>query len=329
MTVIDVHTHMLSQEWLDLLLEHGETYRLRGGTTGGADRGVIERGGAPFLSLTPGMFDYDMRLAEMDKAGVDVAIVSLTCPNVYWGGEETSARAARLVNGQMTRADHAYPGRIRHFASLPWQYPERAIAELDRACAEGAVGVMVLANIDGAALTEPRFASIWSAIDERGLPVLVHPTTPPGIEAMDMDRYHLAWSVGFTFDTTLALSRMILDGFFDRHPNLKIIGSHAAGYLPFLMGRLDQGFRSFESARAVLTEPPSSYAGRIYADSIAYSPASLALTVDVLGERNVLFGSDYPHKCGRMDEVLDLVGTLPDAQAELVRSTNAQRLFAL
>lgn len=324
--IIDVHTHMLSQDWLDLLVERSGAYTLRD-APGGAR--AVYRGGTAFMTLTPGMFDYDLRIAEMDKAGVDLAIVSLTCPSVYWGGEEVSVRGARMINDHMAAERRRRPDRIGFLATLPWQYPAAAVAELERACELGAAGVMVLANIDGRSLTDPAFADVWRAIDERALPVLVHPTTPPGVEDMDIERYHLVWSVGFTFDTTLALARMVLDGFLERYPNLKIIGSHAAGTLPFLMGRLDTGHRSFAAAREAIAEIPSTYAGRVYADSIAYSPASLALTVEVLGERNVLFGSDYPHKCGRMDECVDLVATLPAAQADLVRSGNAARIFDL
>lgn len=326
MTVIDVHTHMLSEEYVRLLVEKGGAYSV-GSAPGGHQ--AVRRGGAPFMTLTPGMFDYDLRIVEMDKAGVDVAVVSLTCPNVYWGGEEVSARAARLVNDQMADAARGYPGRVRFLASLPWQYPRRAVAELERAVGEGAVGVMVLANIDGVTLTDPRFADVWAAIDQRGLPVLVHPTAPPGVDQLDMGRYHLAWSVGFTFDTTLALARMILDGFFDRYSRLKIIGGHAGGYLPFLLARLDQGFRSFEASRETITELPSSYAPRIYVDSIVYSKEALEFTVATFGASNVLFGTDYPHKCGQMDQMLALAGELPPAQRDAVTGGNAERIFPL
>jgi aminocarboxymuconate-semialdehyde decarboxylase len=211
MSVIDVHTHMLSEDYLKLLVRHGEKYTVESVS----DSRVLHRGGASFLTLTPGMFDYDQRIAAMDKAGVDVSVVSLSCPNVFWGDRDASLAAALLTNDQMADAQRAYGGRVRFLASLPWQHRDAAIAELDRALGLGAVGVMVLANIDGASLTDPAFAGVWAAIDDRSLPVLVHPTTPPGVEAMDMTRYHLSWSVGFTFDTTLALARMILDGFFD------------------------------------------------------------------------------------------------------------------
>lgn len=324
--IVDCHTHMLSSGYLDLLAAHGAPYSL--GAVAGGDR-AVHRAGAPFMTLTPGMFDYDLRLAEMDKAGVDLSIVSLTCPNVYWGDAATSQTAARLVNDDMAAAARRYPDRIRFLASLPWQHPDLAVAELARARDAGAVGVMVLANVDGESLTAPRFADVWAAIDAAALPVLVHPTAPPGVEALDMQRYNLVATVGFTFDTTLALSRMIFDGFFDRYPRLTVIGGHAGGYLPFLLGRLDAWHRAFAPARETIAALPSTYADRVFVDSIVYTTGALDLTVEVFGTRNVLYGSDYPHKNGRMDEILDLVGQLPPDVAAQVRGENAQRLFKL
>ena len=141
----------------------------------------------------------------------------------------------------MADAQSRYPDRIRWFASLPWEYPQRAVEELERSCAKGAVGVMVLANVAGKSLTDPMFAPIWAAIDQRALPVLVHPTDPPGVDLMDMTKFDLSWSVGFMFDTTLAITRMIFEGFFDQYPNLKVIASHGGGTLPYLVGRFEKG----------------------------------------------------------------------------------------
>ncbi|MCK6210536.1 amidohydrolase family protein [Georgenia sp. EYE_87] len=327
MSVVDIHTHMVNQEWLDMLLEHSAGKYTVGEVPGGDQ--AVYKGGTAFMTLTPGMFDYEGRIRAMDAAGVDVSVISLTCPNVFWGGQEISERAARLVNDDMAQAQGAYPDRVRYFASIPWQYPERAVAELERACGQGAVGVMVLANIDGASLTDPRFAPVWEEINRRGLPVLVHPASPPGVEQMDMDQFHLVWSVGFTFDTTLALSRMIMDGFFEKYTNLKIIGGHAGGYLPFVMTRLDQGFRSFESCREKITRLPSSYLNQIYVDSIVYDTRTLNATLDIMGTDNVLYGTDFPHRNGKMEEITEIVGTLPEKQSSKIFGANAERIFNL
>jgi aminocarboxymuconate-semialdehyde decarboxylase len=128
---------------------------------------AIHLDGAPFMTPVPAMFDYDLRIRTMNDVGVDVCIVSLTCPNCYWGGPDVSLKAARIMNDDMAAARTAHPDRLRWFASLPWQYPERALPELERSVAAGASGVMVLANIDGHPLTDDAFAAIWSAIDAR------------------------------------------------------------------------------------------------------------------------------------------------------------------
>src|SRR5437868_7320918 len=219
------------------------------------------------MTPVPAMFDYALRLRTMDEHGVDICIVSLTCPNCYWGGPEISLKAARIMNDDMAAAQTAHPDRLRWFASLPWQYPDLALGELGRACDAGARGVMVLANVDGRPLTDPAFASIWTAIDARRLAVLVHPTAPPGVAEMDMARFQLTASIGFTFDTSLAIARMIYDGFFDRYRDLSIIASPGGGALPYLISRMDQCFDNIPACREKISARPSEYCSRIYADA--------------------------------------------------------------
>jgi len=325
--VIDVHTHCLTEQWFSLLQQHGgPRYSVR--AVAGGMR-AIHLDGAPFMTPVPAMFDYDLRIKTMNDVGVDVCIVSLTCPNCYWGGPEVSLQAARLMNDDMAAARTAHPDRLRFFASLPWQYPELALPELERASAAGASGVMVLANVDGRPLTDPAFAPIWSAIDARSLPVLVHPTAPPGVDAMDMVRFQLTASIGFTFDTSLAIARMIYDGFFDRYRKLRIIAAHGGGALPYLVSRMDQCFDNIPACREKISARPSEYVPKILADAVVFAPEVLDLCLKVFGADNVLYGSDYPHTIGDMPGCLKRVNGLADAAKDKVRGRNAQRVFGL
>src|SRR6185369_14900524 len=176
----------------------------------------------------------------------------------------TSASAARESNATMAEAQRTYPGRIRWLASLPWEYPARAVEELARSCDEGAVGVMVIANIAGRSLTEAAFAPIWKEIDRRALPVLVHPGEPPGADLMDMGLYDLSWSVGFMFYTTLAITRIVFDGFLDRYPSLKLIVAHGGATLPYLVGRFEKGDEVELASRRRMTAHPLDYLRRMY-----------------------------------------------------------------
>ena len=193
----------------------------------------------------------------MDAAGIDVSIVSLTCPNVYWGGEDVSSDAARESNASMAEAQRRYQDRIRWFTSLPWEYPTRAVEELRRSYDEGAVGVMVIANVAGRSLTEPAFAPIWAEIDRRALPVLIHPGEPPGSDVMDMGSYDLSWLVGFMFDTTLAVTRMIFDGFLDRYAEPQAHRSARRRHPPLPRRPDEKGDEVELPARRRMTAPPT------------------------------------------------------------------------
>lgn len=325
--VIDVHTHMLSREWLALLQKHGRPRYTVKAVAGGLR--AIHLEGSPFMTPVPNMFDWEARIDNMNKAAVDVAIVSLTCPSVYWGGEKVSTQAARHMNDEFALAQKTWPKRIRWFASLPWQYPKAALLELKRALKAGAVGVMVIANVSGRHLTDPLFDPIWKAIDDARLPVLVHPGAPPGSKALGMHEFQLSAPLGFTFDTSLAVSRMIFDGFFDRYTKLKIIAAHGGGALPFLVGRLDICWENIPAARAKTTEKPSNYLRQVYADSVVFRQDALDMAVSVFGTNNVLYGSDYPHTIGDMKGCLARVDALPGDVREKVRGRNAERIFRL
>ena len=158
--VIDVHTHMLNHAWLKLLEQHGRPRYTLKAVTGGLR--AIHLDGAPFMTPVPPMFDWDLRVANMSKARVDIAVVSLTCPNVFWGGPEVSLKAARHMNDEFAKAQTAHPDRIRWFASLPWQHADLATEELKRAVAKGYTVVPTLSEsraFDGVR-TDPAFQEL-------------------------------------------------------------------------------------------------------------------------------------------------------------------------
>ena len=327
MPVIDIHTHVLGDEWLRLLRAHGAPRYAVIDNPGRLP--TISFDGAPFLTPSPGHFDYELRIRDMDAAGVDTGILSLTCPNVYWGSAQASMQAARSNNEEMAAAQARYPGRLRWMASMPWLHTHEAIDELHRARAAGAVGVMVLANIDGLALTEARFAPIWEAIDRLGLAVLLHPCAPPGTREMTLDEYALVASVGFMFDTTLAVTRMMFDGFLDRYPNLKLIVAHAGATLPYIVGRLDACFEKMPATRTRTSTRPSDWMRHLYYDTVTYSQEALELCIALAGADRVMYGSDYPHNIGDMTGCLARVDALPADLVDAVRGATAAQVFGL
>jgi aminocarboxymuconate-semialdehyde decarboxylase len=324
MPVIDIHTHLACPEWFDLLKNHGGRYDVR---EIGQGKTAIFADGHAFGLLHPKLFDREGRLAEMDEAGVDISILSLTTPGVIWGGAEVSDHAARISNDCLAEAQDVHPERFRWMATLPMQYPGAALAELQRAVAAGAIGVMVGANVDDVPLTDPQFAEIWAELDRLGLPVVIHPTVPPGAPHMTLNEYHLIAMVGFVVDTTLATARMIFDGFLDRYPNLKLIVPHAGGTLPYLAGRLDNGYRLLPACSENISAPPSSYLARLYYDDALSRADAIGLCKAVCGDGHLMHGSDYPFvEPGRS---LGWTSELKGGEKDAILGANAAALFGI
>ena len=325
MPVIDIHTHSLSDNWLKLVREKGRPELDIGKNAKGGE--FLVEFGTPSMAFHKAMFDYEQRIRDMDAEAIDVSVVSLTSPNAFWGTEEISTECARIMNDDMAAAQRYYPDSIRFFATLPWEFPEKAARELERAVQLGAVGVMTLANVRGKFLNDPEFDPIWADVERRGMPVLIHPTVPPGSERMDLGTHSLLGPVGFMFDTTLAIARMIMDGFFDRYSDIKVIASHAGGYLPYVSKRMDLFFERTDSEKQI-TNLPSTYLERIYYDSIIYQGDGLQSLINLAGADRVLFGTDYPHAAD-IPELKRLAGALPSDQAVKVLGKAAEKIFAL
>ncbi|HEV8310912.1 MAG TPA: amidohydrolase family protein [Methylomirabilota bacterium] len=330
MALIDVHNHILSKTWVELLASYGgHRYQTARDPEG---RTIVLRKGARFLGLTDAMFDPEMRLRAMDEVGVAIELLSYTCPNCYWADGRAAETVARAMNDHLADVCARWPDRFRGLGSVPLQDVDLALKELERAVDQlGMVGLIVLANVNETPLDDPRFEPFWAALNERRLPVLLHPTVPPGVEAMGMDRYGLVPTIGFMIDTTLAVTRMILAGIFERYPEWPLIVGHTGATLPFIAGRLDQCHRFIPETRARLSQAPSTYLKRLYYDTVCYDEHALELAYKLAGPERLLYGSDYPHTIGDMAGCARRIEALPipEAEKELIRSGNARRLFGL
>lgn len=321
--VIDVHTHMYSPGWMKQV-DAAKDPNFHLGPS--KNRELVYRG--EFIgAIVPAMLDYDIRLKAMDEAGVDIAVISLTAPNVYWGTRKQSAAAARAINDDYRDAEQKHDGRIRWFASLPWQNADDSIEELKRAKKNGALGICMLTNILGHALTEEQYRPIWREIEAMQLPVFVHPTLP-FVDGMGLKGYGLGNTIGFTTETSLCFARMILDGFLDDFPHLNLIACHGGGELPYLIARFDRMWEKSRGPRKIET-PPSTYLSRLWYDSIVYDQKTMNFLIESVGADRVMYGSDYPFSIGDMPGVLKRVDALAPGARDAVRSGNAMRLFDL
>jgi aminocarboxymuconate-semialdehyde decarboxylase len=324
MVCIDVHTHMMSSSWVDAIGKNKKYGRIKV-----KNKNMIALAGRPYIPVEDEMLDYERRIEDMDRAGVDLAIISLTTPSVYWANKIEAVKLSRIVNTEMADQQKNFSDRLRFFATLPWQYPEEAVTELSNALELGAIGVFVGANIEGISLTDPSLEPIWSKINALSLPVLVHPAVPLDAAMGNLSQFNLIQSVGFVCDTTVAISRMIFDGFFESYPNLKLIAAHVGGTLPFISGRLDACYDFMAPCREKISVKPSEYLRHIYYDSLGFTTRAIQMCLDVGGADHVMYGSDYPHLIGHMDSAKDRVSALPNQYHKKIFEKTATKVFNL
>lgn len=290
---IDAHTHFQPAGFLRALLDAGR-YEV---VPGVGDQLIVKERGARFLTIVPEMADPAERVAAMDADGIDVQVLTVSVPQVYFVRDLAAVELARECNDALADVVAQHPDRFRALASIPLTASAHdATEELVRCMDDLAMpGFLIGANIDGTPLDDPKLDDFYAEASRRGAVMHIHPMPPAGIETLD--RYALAPLVGYMFDTTQALARLIFSGFFERYPGIRVIGSHLGGALPFLMARLDAGYRSYPDCQGI-DEPPSTIARRLYLDTTNASPAAIALAAQVVGEDHLLFGSDYPHVVG-------------------------------
>ncbi len=319
---IDMHTHFLTRALADALRGRDELPQIVAGDGGE----LVAYAPGVAYPLLPDMVDLDAKLATLDEAGIDLAVLSVNIPGVDYFAAADSVALARAVNDELLDAVGRHPDRLAAIATLPWPDPGAAAEELRRAVGLGLRGAMTYANVAGRPLDEPELRVVFGAAAELDVPVLLHPTRP--IYSQNIDVHMLVPVVGFLFETTVAVLRLVYDGVYDRHPELKLIIGHTGSLIPHLAGRID-----FEGGRlgagAGLQTPTLEALRRLYTDTISAWPPALRSALDFHGPERVLLGTDAPFwPPERTYAPLAELDLEPEV-AEAVNWRNAARLFGL
>jgi len=322
----DLHTHYYPDAFFRLIEQVGGAFSFGTDPTG---RAIIRYRGSRFFGITPPMTDPARRIDDMDRVGIDVEVLSLSTPNVYFAPPERQAEVARLVNDAYAELAARHPKRFKGFASIPMDDPDAALRELERTQGELRMnGVIVLSNINGRALTDPRYRPFFAECDRRRVCVFIHPMIPASAEPFA--EYVLGPIIGFPFDTTLAVARLCYAGVFRELPNIRWILGHLGGAVPYLMERMDNGYRDFAECRVNIDELPSTYLKRLYYDTVSFSPTALTLAREVVGAEHLVMGSDYPHLLGSIDRAVSSIEALdiPNADKERIFSGTARQILS-
>lgn len=303
---LDLHTHYYPPIYFDKIRDLPSEFSFDKSPSG---QTIIKYRGARFFGVTPPMTDVGRRLEDMDRVGIDVEVISLSTPNVFFTDAEHQPGIARLVNDAYAELIALHPARFKGFASIPMDAPDAALNELHRAIDELKLnGVILLSNIGGKPLTSPEYRPFFVEANRMKLCILLHPMLPSNTEPFR--EYVLGPIVGFMFDTTLAVARLCFDGMLREFPDIRWIVGHLGGAVPYLMERMDNGWRDFPECRAKIDELPSVYLKRLYYDTVNFNPHMLMMVREMIGADRMVLGSDYPHLLGSIERAVSSIESL-------------------
>jgi len=322
---LDLHTHYYPEVFFQMIRDTPSEFSFDKDPTG---RTIITHRGARFFGITPPMTDPAKRLEDMDRVGIDVEVISLSTPNIFFADAQRQPEVARILNDAYAELIARHPARFKGFASIPMDNPDAALRELHRAIDELKLsGVVLLSNIQGRPLTAPEYRPFFEEADRMQLCIFLHPMIP--VYSEPFKEYVLGPLVGFPFDTTLAVARMCFAGMLRELPNIRWVIGHLGGAIPYLMERLDNGYRDFAECRVNIDELPSVYLKRLYYDTVTFSPYNLRMARDLVGVDHMVMGSDYPHLLGSIERSVSSIQDLaiPEVEKQQIFSGTAMSIL--
>jgi 2,3-dihydroxybenzoate decarboxylase len=280
----------------------------------------------------------DLRLRDMDQTGIARQLLLLTAPGVQVFEADTAMGLARSSNDEMAEAIRRHTDRFSGLAAIAPQNPVAAAKELERGVTTlGLKGAVVNSHTRGEYLDDPKYWTIFEAAEALGVPVYIHPTTPPAAMIGPFLERGLDSAIfGFAVETALHALRIVVAGVFDRFPKLQIVLGHLGEGLPYWLFRIDFMHQRMVGANRYagvqkLARKPSEYLKEnfsITTSGMAWAPPIL-YAIGVMGIERVMYGMDYPYQF--VPEEVAVTDELPisDAEKKMLYQSNAERVFSL
>ena len=316
--IIDLENHFVTDAWVSILSENQGFPRVE------TDRatGLLNLHYHPDTSMPLGLIGklLDLgagRIAALDAAGIDVAVLSQATPGVESLDPSIGTRLARATNDALAEAIAVHPNRFQGFAALAPNDVDSAVRELERAVLDlGLKGWHTLSNFGDTFLDDKRYWPILAKVEELNVPIYIHPTIPT-IPQLRTYGWGLAGAAfGFGVDTSLVMMRLLLSGAFDAFPRLKIILGHYGEGFPFMMDRVNRPFlqghvRTDPRIAPKLKLMPADYLknNMVVSTSGNYLPEAFTCTKDTLGTERMVVGTDYPFE--DMNACMDFLAERP------------------
>jgi aminocarboxymuconate-semialdehyde decarboxylase len=326
MKIIDFHNHFYPPEYLQEI----QTGTSKVKVTFDTDENPLLHYPGDYNVVVREHRDIDYRAEMLEKSGIDKQILTFTTPGTHIENPTRSVELAQLVNDSFAKIMIEHKDRFAALATLPMNDPDASVSELGRAFKKlGFKGVMLHSNINGTPLSDRSFWPLYEKAHELNAVFYIHPSFPVGVEAMT--DYWLMPLVGFPFDTTLAAAKLVFSGVNEKFPGIRWVLGHLGGAIPYLAERIDRGYYAFEECRTNISRPPSEYLKEIYYDTVNFDVRALEFAIGFAGADHFVAGSDYPHKIGSLEKMINSIERLDLSSVEKtgIFGGNAAQLLGL
>jgi predicted TIM-barrel fold metal-dependent hydrolase len=331
-TRVDAHTHYAPLKFLEFAERaEGRPFPL-----------------TPLYKSKPALTTVGPRIELLDRNEVDINVL-IPVPwiegfHAINTNPRLAVEAARLMNDELAAVVATHPTRFRGVAILPAIDGEAMLAELYRAIRQlGFVGAYLAVGPTAKRMDHPDYEPLFKALVELNATLWLHPSRPPTIPDYPEEKLsqHYLWQlVGWPYDTTAAMFRIVFAGVFDRYPSLRIVTHHHGGFIPLLEARLRNGWPTLEPIGlpmpADISKPYIEHFRNFYCDTAVsgFAPKTIELALDFFGPERVLFGSDAPFDAqdGQIfvADTLQSIDAMPISQQTraAVLSGNAMRILS-
>ena len=293
---IDIFNHVMPQAIADSMREMGP-----------ASAGMAKR-----LTSIPMLYDIEARIRMMDQWPGYEQVLTIAGPIETMAGPADAPSLARLANAELKKICAGRPDKFPAWvASLPMATVDASLEEMDRAIAEGASGIQMFTNVNGRPLDEPDLFPIFErATMHHGVPIWMHPARNASFAdypGEKKSKYEIWQVLGWPYETSVAMARLVFSGMFDKLPELRLITHHLGAMVPYFEGRVgplwdqlgtrtaDEDYSGILEAMHAKGRRPVDYFRMFYNDtSIGGSQSAIRCGLDFFGSARVLFGTDCP-----------------------------------
>ena len=312
--IIDVHTHIYTPSYLDLLRARTTVPYLLDLPAPALPRLIIlpsdDDGNLPPSArgrpIGPEYTSIAAKLAFMAHHGISASVISPANPWLDFLPAREAVDAARMMNDELERICEDHRGKLYAFGILPTTAsPDEVTRAIDRLRGLHYIrGVILGTSGMGTGLDDPVLNEVWETLEKAEMPVFLHPHygLPAQVYGPRVHEYGhvLPLSLGFPMETTIAFTRMWLSGVFDRHARLQILLAHGGGTLPFLAGRIvscvehERHFRDERGRPQERRSLSNVLAQNVWLDAVTYSEIGIIASTKTAGMDRVVFGTDHP-----------------------------------